>query len=169
MNISREWATPLTIGAFLVMSVTGILMFFHLNVGLNKPVHEWAGWAMVGGVVLHAAANARAFIRHLTVGSKGRIIIAAFAVVLAGSFFSLPGSSAQVKPPVLAFNAISRAPLTSVAALAGKPVETVIAELEAAGIRIANASDSLDTALGGDRGETGRAIGVIFPASAKTE
>ena len=29
MKISREWATPLTIGIFALMAVTGLLMFFH--------------------------------------------------------------------------------------------------------------------------------------------
>ena len=41
MKISREWATPLTIGAFGLMSVTGMLMFFHLDTGFNKLAHEW--------------------------------------------------------------------------------------------------------------------------------
>lgn len=45
MTISRNWATPLTIGSFLLMAVTGLLMFFHLDTGLNKAAHEWLGWA----------------------------------------------------------------------------------------------------------------------------
>lgn len=36
----REWATPLTIGSFLLIAVTGVLMFFHLDSGLNKLAHE---------------------------------------------------------------------------------------------------------------------------------
>lgn len=43
MSSLRKWATPLTIGSFLLMGVTGILMFFHLDIGLNKLAHEWAG------------------------------------------------------------------------------------------------------------------------------
>ena len=34
MKLSREWATPLTIGAFALMAATGTAMFFHLNNGL---------------------------------------------------------------------------------------------------------------------------------------
>lgn len=30
MKYLRPWATPLTIGAFAIMSTTGLLMFFHL-------------------------------------------------------------------------------------------------------------------------------------------
>ena len=32
----RRWATPLTIGAFMLMSIAGILMFFHINPGISK-------------------------------------------------------------------------------------------------------------------------------------
>lgn len=41
--MNREIATPLTIGIFLIMSVTGILMFFHWDTGFNKLAHEWLG------------------------------------------------------------------------------------------------------------------------------
>jgi hypothetical protein len=43
----RTWATPLTMGAFLLMSTTGVLMFFKRNPGLITVVHEtsWgAAW-----------------------------------------------------------------------------------------------------------------------------
>jgi hypothetical protein len=163
MNISREWATPLTMGAFGLMAVTGILMFFHLDTGLNKTVHEWAGWVMVAGVALHAVANAKAFIRHLTASTKGRAIVVVFAVVLAGSFFSLPPSNKKPSaPPVVALKAIARAPLTSVAPLAGKSVDQLLVDLESAGIHVASSNESLEHALGGDRGRIGRAINVIF-------
>ena len=36
-------------GAFTLSAVTGVLMFFHLDSGLNKAAHEWLSWAMVGG------------------------------------------------------------------------------------------------------------------------
>jgi hypothetical protein len=67
MNIpTREWATPLTAGTFLLMAVTGVLIFFHLDSGLNKAAHEWLGWAMIVGVAAHIVANLPAFKRYLT-------------------------------------------------------------------------------------------------------
>jgi hypothetical protein len=47
MKISTNWATPLTIGTFTLMAVTGMLMFFHADIGLNKTAHEWLGWVMI--------------------------------------------------------------------------------------------------------------------------
>lgn len=57
----RSWATPLTVGAFPLISVTGILMFFHLETGLSKAAHEWLGWFLVAGVAAHLWLNGRAF------------------------------------------------------------------------------------------------------------
>ena len=53
MAIERQWVTPLVAGSFLLMGVTGILMFFHWDSGLNKAAHEWLGWLMIIGVALH--------------------------------------------------------------------------------------------------------------------
>ena len=71
MKVSREWATPLTIGLFILMAVTGILMFFHLDSRLNKLAHEWLGWLFVVGVVAHAAANWTGVKYHFLMGSTG--------------------------------------------------------------------------------------------------
>ena len=39
----RSWATPLVIATFLAAGVTGILMFFHLDVGVNKLCTNGSG------------------------------------------------------------------------------------------------------------------------------
>ncbi|HEY1090516.1 MAG TPA: DUF4405 domain-containing protein, partial [Burkholderiaceae bacterium] len=67
MNLSaqRPWITPVVMGAFLLSAVTGVLMFFHLDSGLNKTAHEWLSWAMVIGVGLHVLLNMPAFKRYL--------------------------------------------------------------------------------------------------------
>ncbi len=57
MKISREWATPLTIGVFGLMAATGLLMFFHLDNTLQKTAHEWLGWAMVANTLTHGASR----------------------------------------------------------------------------------------------------------------
>jgi hypothetical protein len=162
MKISREWATPVTIGAFVLMSVTGLLMFFHLDRGLNKVAHEWMGWVMVLGVSVHAAANWSAFKQHFLANRKGRLIIGAGALILLGSFFSLPGSGERASPPQLAMRAVTRAPLANVAPLAGRPVEQLITELVKAGVKVANANASLESAVGGNRELQANALRVLF-------
>ena len=134
-SLSREWATPLTIGSFVLMAATGVLMFFHLDQGLNKLAHEWLGWFMVVAVALHATVNGLAFKRHVLKSKAGRGIVVASLAVLAGSFVSLPGSDAQAaSPPALAIQALTRAPLAQVAPLTGKPADQLLSELAAAGV-----------------------------------
>lgn len=41
MNKLRAWVTPITIGSFLLIGVTGLLMFFKVPGGLIVIAHEW--------------------------------------------------------------------------------------------------------------------------------
>lgn len=166
LKISREWATPLTIGTFVLMAVTGVLMFFHLDTGLNKAAHEWFGWAMVAAVAAHGAANWLAFKRYLTGSRKAQVLIAVFVVVLGASFL-VQGSGEGASPPALAMQAIGRAPLRQVAPLAGKTVEQAQAELSAAGFTVRDGEQSLRAISRGERGELGRAVRVLFGPAAR--
>ncbi|MBP6338362.1 MAG: DUF4405 domain-containing protein [Vitreoscilla sp.] len=163
MKISRDWATPLTIGAFGLMAITGILMFFHLDSGLNKTAHEWLGWLMVAGVAAHASANWLGFKRYFLSSPQGRSILAASVLVTAGSFVSLSaGGEGGGSPPQLAIRAVTQAPLARVAPLTGRTVEQLIAELSAAGIQVSGGEQSLAQAIGADRERTGKALKVMF-------
>lgn len=162
MKISRDWATPLTIGSFGLMAATGILMFFHLDSGLNKTAHEWLGWVMVAGVAAHATANWLGFKRHVLTSTQGKGILAVCLLVLAGSFVSLPSGREGGSPPQLAIRAVTQAPLAQVAPLTGKPLAQLIAELGAAGIAVGSGDQTLAQATGGDKERTGRALRVLF-------
>lgn len=163
MKISRDWATPLTIGAFAIMAVTGLLMFFHADVGLNKLAHEWLGWLMVAGVAAHVVANWNAFKRHLVANMPARAILGICIVLLAGSFASLPGSGeGGGSPPAIAIKAITGASIEKVAALAGRSVDEVMTELGKVGIAVSDPAASLESVVGHDRGKTGAAIRAIF-------
>lgn len=76
----RNWATPLAIGAFLVSAATGVLIFFHIEIGLVEPVHKWLSWLLVGGVALHTAANWKGFQAHLS-SRAGRAIMGTAALL----------------------------------------------------------------------------------------
>lgn len=164
---TREWATPLTMGAFLVMAVTGLLMFFHLDSGFNKPLHEWFGWAMIAAAAGHIVANWFSVKRYLTANRNARLIIGGCAVALALSFAPRPGDA--VSPPVQAMQGVLRAPLPAVAALVGRPVEALRADLAGAGVPIA-ANDAsltldaltLDALTHGDRDLQRKAMRAVF-------
>lgn len=166
MKISREWATPLTIGAFALMAITGVLMFFHLDGQLNKLAHEWLGWVMIVGVGLHVAVNWVAFKRYFLASTKGRAIMALSALVIVGSFAPLPDSKeGGASPPVMAMQAVMKTPLAQVAPLTGRTAEVLLADLKQAGIVLDSADQTLDSVVRGDRPRTGVAMRVLFNAA----
>lgn len=83
----RGWATPLTIGAFILMAGTGVVMFFKLDNGLMAPIHRLFSWVFLLGAINHIAANIRPFANHLK-SAIGRTSVVVFAAVLLGSFYS---------------------------------------------------------------------------------
>ena len=85
MKFERKWVTPLVGGSFLLIAVTGILMFFHVDTGLNKVAHEWLGLLMVVAIILHIMLNFKGFKNSFDTFS-GRVINGIFIVLLALSF-----------------------------------------------------------------------------------
>jgi len=156
----REWATPITIGSFALMAVTGVLMFFHLDTGLNKPAHEWLGWAMVLGVVLHSAANFGSFKRYFSQRSA-QAVIGVFLLTLGLSFLPLGNKGGGGKPaPVKAAEALIDAPIPVLAQVTGKDAQTLVAQLGQAGITV-SADGTLRQAVSG-RKEQMQALGLIL-------
>jgi len=150
MNLStqRPWITPVVIGAFLLSAVTGVLMFFHLDSGLNKAAHEWLSWAMVIGVTLHVLLNMPAFKRYFS-QTTGRVIMGLFALVLALSFIPVGGGGSEpgFAPPV---RALAKAPITVLAQVAGTSTEDMKAKLQATGLTVTSDQQSVADLVGGD-------------------
>lgn len=153
LRIARDWATPLTVGSFLLLTVTGVLMFFHLDVGLNKLAHEWLSWVLLAAVGLHLASNWVAFRRHLS-QRRGRWLIGAGALVLALSFLpaSLLGTGGGEPPFVAPARLLTQVPmpvLVQVAASAGLTEADVRRRLVEAGLSD-RGDDSIAARAAGD-------------------
>lgn len=162
MQISREWATPLTIGSFILMACTGILMFFHADTGLNKEVHEWLGWAMVAGVATHVIANFAAFKRYLS-KPMALGIIGVFVVILAASFFIKEDEGEGGGHPARrATQAVLNAPISSIAPLAKQTPEELLASLQKAGFKVESSSQTLISVTGPEQGNQFKALATIF-------
>lgn len=165
MNLSaqRPWITPVVMGAFLLSAVTGVLMFFHLDSGLNKAAHEWLSWAMVIGVGLHVLLNMPAFKRYLT-QTTGRVVIGAFAAVLALSFIPAGGAGGEpgFAPPV---RALAKAPITVLAQVAGTSTEDLKAKLQAQGLKVTSDQQSVADLVGPDLRKQIGAISKVLPAA----
>ena len=154
----RTWATPLTMGAFLLLAVTGVLMFFHLDRGLNKFAHEWLSWALLAGAAVHVTVNWNAFKMHLK-RPMALGIVALFAVLLGLSFIGPKGGS----PVRAVMDGVSDAPLVAVATIAKKTPDEIATLIKGAGLSATNpATDTLATLAAGDRKKVHEALNLIF-------
>lgn len=165
LNPHRPWITPLVIGAFLISAVTGVLMFFHLDSGLNKTVHEWLSWAMVIGVGLHVLLNVTAFKRYFT-QATGRWVMGGMALILALSFIPAGGSSGEpgFAPPV---RALAQAPITVLAQVAGTSTDEVRTRLQAQGLAVTSHQQSVADLVGPDLRKQIATMNKVLPAAAK--
>lgn len=157
----RPWITPLVMGAFLLSAVTGVLMFFHLDSGLNKVAHEWLSWAMLGGVLLHVLLNLPAFKRYF--GQKTALtVMGVFALVLALSF--VPSAGAKKAPSYAApVRALASAPLPVLAQVLGKTPEALKADLAQAGLPVDNDRQSLQDLVGPELKKQVRTLNRLLP------
>lgn len=155
----RQFATPITIGAFLLSAVTGVLMFFHFDTALNKPAHEWLSWALVLGVGLHLAVNFRAFRTYLK-RPLPRGVIAGFMLVLAASFLPLAGGAGG-SPVKAVMQGLAEAPVARIIALSQDDPAMVHDRLAAAGYEMAP-GQTLSSLSGGDRAAEAVILKAIF-------
>ena len=156
----RNWATPLTIGAFVLTSVTGVLLFFHIDSGLNKPAHEWLGWALIVGGIAHLATNFASFKKYLR-QPLGMGIIGAFVLLLALSFLSATGHG---EAPVRAIMmSLTETKLDTLATVARLSPDELKLRLGAEGIDVSNPQQqSLRDLTAGDRERQIELLGAVF-------
>lgn len=167
MNLhpQRPWITPLLIGTFLLSAVTGTLIFFHLDSGLNKLAHEWLSWMLLAAAVLHVLLHLNSFKRYFS-QPKARWILLVALGVLALSFVSLPGKSRKPEPsfaPVV--HALARAPLPLLAQVADLSLEELQSRLDAAGVKLQDTQQSLQDLVGPDLRAQMGVLRRILPAA----
>ena len=142
MNRLRRWATPLVTGSFLLVAVTGLLLFFRAATPLARVAHEWLSWILVVAGALHALVNARALGAALR-RRPAQLAVAAFAALTLGLAVPLL-TGARVDPEYAVLEALLRAPLPQVAALAGRAPAELRASLEQQGLRVPSEASPLE-------------------------
>lgn len=77
MKLNRNYITPFISLTFLIIGITGILMFFHLFDGYTEVVHEILGLFFVICAIFHIMVNWKALKFHF---KKGVFIPTALAL-----------------------------------------------------------------------------------------
>jgi len=160
MNTSmKSWATPLAAASFIILAVTGVLMFFKIEAGFIKPVHEWLSWLMIAGVVFHTAANWKAFTGYFS--RKPALAIIGLGTLIAVLSVFMPAGR-QSNPRMNITRALESSQLETVAAVAGKKSDAVIGILEKKGIAVEESSMTIHE-IAVKNGKKGMdVLGVIF-------
>lgn len=142
----RRWATPMTIGAFMLISITGIMMFFHIELGIIKVAHEWLSWLMLLAVGLHVVVNWRAFSRYFS-QKPAVAVIGVFALLLLAAML-IQGDERRGPQgrggPMQAAQVLLTAPLDKVADITGNTPNGLRAKLQEKGFAVDAAATSLD-------------------------
>lgn len=84
MKPDRNYVTPFISLIFLVVGLSGLLMFFHLFDGYTEVVHEFLGVFFLVCAIFHILINWKALRMHF---KKGVFIPAALAVVVISIIF----------------------------------------------------------------------------------
>lgn len=145
MNSSlKTLATPLAIGAFTISAVTGILIFFDIEIGAIEPVHRWLSWLLLVGVAVHTLTHWKSFAAYFSRKPALALILTAVAVTGA-SLLPVFGEEEEggKRVGMAAVRSLESAPLESVALVLRTPSEELVARLAARGINVSDRSWSI--------------------------
>jgi hypothetical protein len=132
----KSWATPLAVGAFTISTVTGILIFFDIEIGMVEPVHKWLSWLLVTGVLLHIFSNWKQFSGYFSKKPALGIIGAALIITIASllPIFSKDKKEGKENPGKVAAKLLESSSLETVALVIKTTPKLLVEQLGKNGI-----------------------------------
>lgn len=107
MKLNRNYITPFISLVFLVVGLSGLLMFLHLFDGYTEVVHEYLGVFFVVCAVFHIILNWKALKIHF----KRGVFIPALLGVVVISVTLIVGESMYPPVDITIINKIVKAPI----------------------------------------------------------
>jgi phosphate starvation-inducible membrane PsiE len=130
MRLNRNFVTPLITVVFLIVALSGILMFFHLFDGYTEVVHEILGLVFVVFSVFHIILNWKALKIHF----RKRFFISATITVAAISLLLIVQQYNNPKLDAILLEKITNAPIGDVLKVLQVDSTEAVKRLEANGI-----------------------------------
>lgn len=149
MTQLRRYATPLTIGTFLITGVTGTLWYFHIITNAGRWLHEIIGLAMMAAVVLHLVLNWRAFTTYFK-RPMAIAIMAISAVALVGGYALPEAETGGGKPGMAAIKILAAKDLTTLAPLFDATGEELVLRMIEGGHASATPTSTVADLVGTD-------------------
>lgn len=130
----KDWATSFVTFIFLVVGITGIMMFFHILDNYTKQMHEILGLAFVLAAILHVVVNFKAMKNYFT---NRRFLMSAIFTGLITIGFVLTAPQGK-SPKSLVFNAMMTNELEQVSSFLHFDLAKAKSRLKKEGIIIKN-------------------------------
>lgn len=161
MKLDRKWVTPLMAGGFLLIAVTGVVLFFHVSTSFAKWSHEWLGMALIAVAVAHLFMNWRPLKQQVKtkIGAALMVILTVTTIV---SLVPIETGSSSAPPFIAPMNALSKQPLTTLASLSNHSIEEVKQILTEGGISVSEDSQTLSSLTQGNSRQQMDMLGKIF-------
>ncbi len=171
MKKPRASVTPMAIGSFLLLGVTGLLMLFKVRGGLIVVAHEWLSPIFLIGACLHIWLNWGPVRAHLS-RARGMIIVGLFAVLLAFAIApfkavdEIARERGQGQEVLLrtAAELLLQARISTLAELTGRGPQQLRDSLGRCGIRVATDEVTLADAAQRSQVSQVRALGAVLRA-----
>lgn len=169
MKKLRSWVTPITIGSFLLIGVTGLLMFFKVRGSLIVVTHEWLSPIFVIGACLHTWLNWGAVRAHLS-QARGLVVVGLFAALLLFSLVPIGGVAEMAREhghgqegtARRAAEILLKAPISTVAELTGRTPQQLHDSLWRHGIRVTSDNATLADAARQSQVSPVRALNAVL-------
>lgn len=160
----RMWATPLTIGAFALSAISGVMIFFHVNSAFVKVIHEWGSWFLVIGGLLHVVCSWQSFVRYFS-KPAAKAIMTVFAILIIMFFIPIGGNTerhGRKLPPTFLSRALPEASFAAVAGIARHNPDELMKEFESKGVVVKDGKESIRDIATSNNKEYVEILNMIF-------
>lgn len=137
---AKRYVSIVLTGIFLVVSVTGVLMFFMIESHAMNSVHAWLGIAMVIIGIYHLIKNFSPFKSYLKYKSASILLV---LVLATSTWYAMPKGGELVSPKKDIMKAVFIQPISTVSVFFKKDIQKTINHLRANGIEVKDGSQSL--------------------------
>ncbi|BAK72180.1 MAG: DUF4405 domain-containing protein [Arcobacter sp.] len=134
--LKRDIATSFTTFLFLVMGITGVLMYFHILDNYTKEMHEILGLVFVLVIFFHVFFNWKAMKSYF---SKKVFLSAGIIISIVALTFILNAKTGE-NPKAILINKTLEAPIETSFLIFSKNIENAKEKLEKAGIKLEKAN-----------------------------
>ncbi|MBU0632704.1 DUF4405 domain-containing protein [bacterium] len=130
--VNREFATSVTALLFVVMGISGVMMFFHLSDRYVKEMHEILGLVFVIGVFLHIFFNFKSMQKYF---NKTIFKILSAIVIVVSMLFVFNVKEGQ-DPKRTIIESVFNASLQNYSTVLGMSIDDVKDKLDKRGFKV---------------------------------